>query len=401
MNYKEVLNYLSEKNKKKNCSKYDLKNTLEFQKYMDFADKNYSIIHVAGTNGKGSVSWKLATVLQNNEKRVGLYSSPHITTFRERFQVDGVKISEEEVESYYGKFIEGLPFLLKKECSYFELMTAFAFYYFFKKNVDIAVIETGLGGRLDSTNVVTPILSVITSIDFDHTSILGNSIEEIAYEKGGIIKENIPVVLGYHTPQAFLEKIAKEKKAPCFSVEEVGVNIEEYNQNTVKKCLDILEVFDQRGGIETVPPCRFERVSSEPSVILDVAHNPIALKKVIQRVNEQFPSKSIRLVFSLSKGKDGPGCVEVVRSLSPKIHLVSCLHERLLIKKELEHLFKNIAYESLTSIQLGLEKAIALAKENDEVVLVCGSFFIMSEVRAYFGLEEESSDDLNENFTFC
>ena len=224
MNYTETLNYLYSSTpvfeKIGNTAyKEGLYNSLELDRHLGHPHQQFKSIHVAGTNGKGSTSHTLAAILQANGYKVGLYTSPHLVDFRERIRVNGRCIEEGYVMEFVQKhrsFFEPL------HPSFFELTTALAFQYFADKQVDIAVIEVGLGGRLDCTNIITPILSVITNIGIDHTQFLGTTLPEIAAEKAGIIKSNVPVVIGETLPETrviFSQK-TKEKAAPVIFAEE-------------------------------------------------------------------------------------------------------------------------------------------------------------------------------------
>src|SRR6186713_2513343 len=192
--------------------KKDLTNTITLCEHLNNPHQKFKSIHVAGTNGKGSVSHMLAAILQTAGYKTGLYTSPHLKDFRERIKVNGNEISEKFIAAFTEKI---KPLIEKIEPSFFEITVAMAFDYFAEQKVDVAVVEVGLGGRFDSTNIITPDLSVITNIGWDHMNILGDSLEEIAFEKAGIIKENIPVVVGETIPitKPIFEKIAAEKNS--------------------------------------------------------------------------------------------------------------------------------------------------------------------------------------------
>lgn len=224
MNYKETVKYLFNvvpSFQKVGAAGYKegLSNTLALDEHFDHPHRKFKTIHIAGTNGKGSCSHTLAAMLQETGLKVGLYTSPHLVDFRERIRVNGKCISQKYVIDFVKNeraFFEPLS------PSFFELTTALAFKYFAEQKVDIAVIEVGLGGRLDCTNIITPEVSVITNISFDHTQFLGDTLAKIATEKAGIIKEGIPVVIGETTSETkpVFERIAAEKKAPIYFAEE-------------------------------------------------------------------------------------------------------------------------------------------------------------------------------------
>ena len=198
MNYKETLEYLFVKTpafqqKGESAYKPGLANVMELDDFYSNPHKNFKTIHIAGTNGKGSVSHTLAAILQSAGYKVGLYTSPHLKDFSERIRVNGKPISEQYVIDFVREADEIIG---KLNPSFFEITTLMAFTYFAHENVDVAVIETGLGGRLDSTNIISPVLSVVTNVSFDHVNLLGNTHEKIAFEKAGIIKKGIPAVVG-------------------------------------------------------------------------------------------------------------------------------------------------------------------------------------------------------------
>lgn len=244
--------------------KLSLKEIAEKEAQLGFPSRAYPTIHVAGTNGKGSVSTKVAKGLELSGLRVGLFTSPHIRDVCERIQINGVPISRSALERLW------IPNL-----TFFESVTLAAFSYFAEQKVDIAVIEVGLGGRLDATNIITPILSIITSIDFDHMEYLGDTLEAIAKEKAGIIKPGVPAVMG-----------PRVQPRHCFPKEhwvEIKGDYEMENRAIAKKALELLGVAPL--GLEALPPCRFEK---RGKVIFDGAHNPAGLRRTLERVPRPF-----------------------------------------------------------------------------------------------------------------
>src|SRR6186713_3098272 len=217
MTYAETLNYLYEQLPMfsrigSDAYKKDLSNTKQLCTFLNNPQTKFKSIHIAGTNGKGSVSHMLAAILQTSGYKTGLYTSPHLKDFRERIKVNGNEISEKFIIAFTEKI---KPLIEEIEPSFFEITVAMAFDYFAEQKVDVAVVEVGLGGRFDSTNIIIPELSVITNIGWDHMNILGDSLEEIAFEKAGIIKPGVPVVVGETLPvtKSIFEKVAAEKNA--------------------------------------------------------------------------------------------------------------------------------------------------------------------------------------------
>ena len=328
-----------------------LYNTHELDQHFGHPHTAYKTIHIAGTNGKGSCSHTLAAILQEAGYKVGLYTSPHLVDFRERIRVNGHPISEQRVIDFVEQeraFFEPL------NPSFFELTTALALLYFKEQQVDVAVIEVGLGGRLDCTNIITPVLSLITNISFDHTQFLGNTLEQIAVEKAGIIKEHVPVVIGETVPET--RTVFKQKaaicKAPIYFAEEepevlsskvcqtggrdyisqnfgnlhgqLGGEYQERNANTVLKALSLLQkIFNitpnniVRGfaNVTTLTGLRgrWEKLRENPIVICDTGHNVAGWKWLAPQIKSAVCRK-LRLIFGMVDDKD----VETVIKLLPK-----------------------------------------------------------------------------------
>lgn len=328
-----------------------LYNTHELDQHFGHPHTAYKTIHVAGTNGKGSCSHTLAAILQEAGYKVGLYTSPHLVDFRERIRVNGHPISEQRVIDFVEQeraFFEPL------NPSFFELTTALALLYFKEQQVDVAIIEVGLGGRLDCTNIITPVLSLITNISFDHTQFLGNTLEQIAVEKAGIIKQHVPVVIGETVPET--RTVFKQKaaicKAPIYFAEEepevlsskvcqiggrdyitqhfgnlhgqLGGEYQERNANTVLKALPLLqEIFNitpnniVRGfaNVTTLTGLRgrWEKLRENPVVICDTGHNVAGWKWLAPQI-KSVVCRKLRLVFGMVDDKD----VETVIKLLPQ-----------------------------------------------------------------------------------
>lgn len=328
-----------------------LYNTHELDQHFGHPHTAYKTIHVAGTNGKGSCSHTLAAILQEAGYKVGLYTSPHLVDFRERIRVNGHPISEQRVIDFVEQeraFFEPL------NPSFFELTTALALLYFKEQQVDVAIIEVGLGGRLDCTNIITPVLSLITNISFDHTQFLGNTLEQIAAEKAGIIKQHVPVVIGETTPETrtVFEQKAAVCEAPIYFAEEeseilsskvcqtggrdyitqhfgnlhgqLGGEYQERNANTVLKALPLLqEIFNITpnnivtgfANVTTLTGLRgrWEKLRENPVVICDTGHNVAGWKWLAPQI-KSVACRKLRLVFGMVDDKD----VETVIKLLPQ-----------------------------------------------------------------------------------
>lgn len=377
-------------------------------------EKKYSSVHIAGTNGKGSCAAMLSSILIAQGYKVALYTSPHLKVFNERIQVNGKQISNEELLDLV---IEIRQKLGDEETTFFEFTTAIAFLYFARQKVDIAIIEVGLGGRLDATNVITPNLSVITSIDLDHTKILGNSLEEIALEKAGIIKENVPVVCGENDfnllklfktvcDQRNCELFFRETKSEltrsdlygqCFTSKNVGYNLALLGEHQIENALTVLKtievlnkqgfiVFDesvQQGLLETNWPGRLELHSLNPIILLDGAHNLAGMNVLCNFLKEHefelFENKNSVCIVGISNGKDVKAMLSKLSEFFDSIIIVNAEH-RAIPKEEVAliavDLFADVEICNLTdAIDLACEK---VGKEG--FILVSGSLYVVGDV---------------------
>ena len=315
--------------------KEGLSNTWAMDEHFGHPHRQFKTIHVAGTNGKGSCSHTIAAILQSAGYKVGLYTSPHLVDFRERIRVNGLMVSEE----YVIDFVENeRAFFEPLHPSFFELTTAMAFKYFAEQHVDIAVIEVGLGGRLDCTNIITPVLSIITNISFDHTQFLGNTLAEIAAEKAGIIKQGVPVVVGETTPETLpvFEAKAQEVHAPLHLAEqyepdcdydfELKGSYQDKNKRTIlcaMHCLqELLEMEDVHGAIAqgmahvcelTGLVGRWQTLRQQPLVVCDTGHNEGGFAYIVRQLKAQ-PCRTMRIVFGMVSDKD----VSTILSMLPK-----------------------------------------------------------------------------------
>lgn len=304
--------------------KKDLTNTLLLSAHLGHPERKIKCIHVAGTNGKGSTSHMLASVLQEAGYKTGLYTSPHLKEFRERIKIDGKEISEDFVVKFIN---QNKVFFETNSLSFFEMSVGLAFDYFSKEAVDVAVIEVGMGGRLDSTNIITPLVSVITNIGLDHTQFLGDTPERIAAEKAGIIKPNIPVVIGQYTAETqpvFVQK-AKENKANIYFASdmiaqdypsELTGNYQFHNKKTVVQTIGLLqnlghfeisETHLRNGLLHVIQNTgllgRWQQLGSTPKIIADTAHNKAGLEMTLQQITEnQFDR--LHIVLGVVNDKD-------------------------------------------------------------------------------------------------
>ena len=358
--------------------------------------KSFKSIHIAGTNGKGSTAHMIASVIQTAGYKTGLYTSPHLLDFRERIKVNGLKISKDEVVEFistYKKYFD------EENLSFFEMTVGLAFWYFKKKQVEYGIIEVGLGGRLDATNIITPVLSVITNIGLDHTQFLGNTHADIAREKAGIIKSKTPVVIGSRdkkTEKVFLE-VAKNFSAPIFftedSISEFSTELKgKYQSKNIQTAILALNRLPQvnfkksiiqQGLINVISNTglmgRWQSVNSSPQVILDVAHNKEGLTMIREQLNFMEYGR-LYLVMGFVQGRN----VAELLSLFPNdayYYLSSPNIDRAVkmieLKKQLKDSSLKITYTE--SILKAYENALLSAKPQD-LILVLGSTFAVSEV---------------------
>ena len=422
MNYRETCEYLFNQLpmfEKQGASGYKpgLQTTEALDAHYGHPHRQYMTIHVAGTNGKGSVSHALARILQDAGLRVGLYTSPHLVDFRERIRVDGEYIPEQ----YVVDFVESLtPNPSPKgegslHPSFFELTTAMAFKYFADEKVDVAVIEVGLGGRLDSTNIITPILSVITNIALDHTQFLGSTLAEIASEKAGIIKQGVPVVIGEATPETrpVFEQKASEMSAPIFFAEEFEMPsplpdfelkgaYQEKNLRTIlcavaqiknlqlkiKKSIsqpNILpsllgEGSGERPSIQNLGLMgRWQTLQKQPLVICDTGHNPAAWQYLAPQIKAQ-PCRQLRIVFGMVDDKD----IDTVLALLPKNAIFyftqAASHRAIPAEKVAEKAAVHHLHGSIhQSVVEAYQKALAEA-HDDDFIFIGGSSYVVADL---------------------
>lgn len=359
---------------------------------------NFPSLHIAGTNGKGSVSHMLASSLQEMGYKVGLYTSPHLLDFSERIRVNGQAIAKEYVVDFVR---EHHSFFLSEQLSFFEITVGMALAYFAQRQVDYAVIEVGLGGRLDATNIISPQLAVITNIGLDHTEFLGDSLVQIAYEKAGIIKENIPVVIGeiQNETLPIFKARAKEKKAPLYFAEKTLLpefpldlmgSYQEKNKRTTYKALQVLLAVDELpqkaidGFAKVVKnTClrgRWELIDQHPQIIADVTHNAEGFKMVAQQLKEKKFEGELHLVLGFVKGKK----MEIIFSLLPKnAHYYFCAPSipRALAVEEVIVIAENhgLNAKAFPSPENALEMAKQVAKSRD-FIYVGGSTFVVAEI---------------------
>ena len=387
-----------------------LNHTLRLLEFLKNPQDNFKTIHLAGTNGKGSTAAIINSILIANGYKVGLYTSPHLISFNERIRVNGATITDEEIISFM-KHVE--PAINEIKSTFFEVTTAMAFYHFNNNDVDVAIIETGLGGRLDSTNVVNPSLTVMTPISLDHRDILGNTIEKIAKEKAGIIKRGVPLITAnqVNNVSKILEKRIREKESvmyTCPNPESVklssdGTSFEVYGHNfktsligehqaqNAALAMATIKLFNPKISYETIGkglrnvywPGRLQQVSDK--IYYDVAHNENGVKSVLSNLSRMFPTSKFYGLLCLKGDKEIDCIAESIKSQFEML-FVSTSKDGLLMKSErLSKELHNLKVENFPSsnINSSISKINKVRNSND-VILIFGSHYIANEVFSEF-----------------
>ncbi len=338
---------------------------------------DFPAVHIAGTNGKGSVATKIAAALQASGKRVGLFTSPHLLRFHERIRVNGEEITDEQILELGPRVIHAAKYA-PIPLHFFEITTLMAFLYFSIQRVEIAVFETGMGGLLDATNVVRPLLSVITSISRDHVERLGSTLDTIAEQKAGIIKQGVPVVLGAFAKRKPCLQKAEQLGCKVHLVEQTSELFEEENRFTARRAMEVLGIQESAitMGLDCTPACRFQEIDG---VIFDVAHNQDGFIKLFAMFHHHFPHFKARLVLGLSEEKEIDTIVSYVEQQASLIHLVRADSPRATSTGRFQLSIPHSKEPSL--VGGGLKRAL-LEKQHDEKIIVCGSFYVVSEAIA-------------------
>ena len=409
MNYQETINWMFNQlpmYQLQGASAYkkDLTNTHLLIAHLDNPQEKLKCIHVAGTNGKGSTSHMLASILQEAGYKVGLYTSPHLKDFRERIKINGPEVSGDISEEFVTDFInEHKSFFESNDMSFFEMTVGLAFDYFAKEKVDIAVIEVGMGGRLDATNIITPLVSVITNIGLDHTQFLGNTLEAVAFEKAGIIKPNIPVIIGEYTAKTkpvFLAKAKECNSEIYFAADLVSETypsdlIGDYQIHNKKTVLQTISVLNSQNEFKITPENtksgllnvvkntglqgRWQQLREFPKVICDTAHNKNGLKIVLKQIQKE-DFDTVHIVLGVVNDKD----LNEILPLFPKKAIYYFCKPNIprgldvIILKQKAATFE-LKGEVYNSVSEAYQKAIENAAKSD-FIYIGGSTFVVAEI---------------------
>jgi len=424
--YEETLNFLYEnlpmfQRVGASALKPDLTNTLLLCEALGNPQLKFKSIHVGGTNGKGSTSHMLASILQSAGFKTGLYTSPHLKSFTERIRINGEEVSKDYVVDFVNRILEAIH---RVKPSFFEITVAMAFDYFVAENVDVAVIEVGLGGRLDSTNVITPELSLITNIGWDHMDLLGDSLEKIAYEKAGIIKNKIPVVISERQPEVehvFLEKASSTDSPLYFASDEFNASMQSendfvtfdvfekgecvlqslalplqgvYQQKNIPGVLEAVKLLRVQGweisqqhvrsGLENVISQtglkgRWQVLNRKPMIVCDTGHNLDGMKEVLRQIKMQV-YENLFFVFGMVKGKD----VSSILELLPKDAYYFFCQAKIPRAMDASALFHEAREFQLTGeIVPDVNDAIQRARtrsSTEDFIFIGGSTYIVAEI---------------------
>ena len=404
MDYPETLEFLYQQlpifqRIGKAAYKADLSNTISLSEFFGDPHKHFKSIHIAGTNGKGSVAHMMASALQEAGYKVGLHTSPHLKDFRERIKINGEMIPEQAVVEFVER---ARPIIEEIQPSFFELTVLMAFEHFKDEQVDVAVIETGMGGRLDSTNILDPELSVITNIGLDHTAFLGNDLDSIAGEKAGIIKQNTPVVIGRAqgaVRAVFVNKAQEEKAAIFFAEDSIVPDLEtdlrgmrqQENARTafvglylVKGTFPDLSDSNIRSGLRKVLDNtglqgRWQTLQGTPKVILDIAHNEDSVKALLVNLGKELYT-DLHFVLGTVNDKEVDAMLELLPREAEyyfcKADIPRGMDPNVLMQKAQEHGLAGQVYPSVVEAMYAARKTA----EADDLILVSGSAFVVAEV---------------------
>jgi len=394
MRYRQAINYLNNKERSQGV-KLGLQRIKALLKKLGDPHKKIPVIHIAGTNGKGSVSIMMTNALLASGYKVGTYLSPHFVRYNERFLINGQEISNKEFENIFTMVLQEAAQI--EDITEFEILTAIAFLYFSKAELDVVVMETGLGGRYDATNVARSILTIITPIAFDHEKILGSSIKEIAQEKAGIIKKGIPVVVADQDESAMqiimdtVEYFENECRVVCSPLKQelkIMGEYQGYNAALVYEGVMMLRKFQiyipdsflLDGIMKTEIPGRTHLVSSEPVTIVDVAHNPHGIKNLVATIEKNYPYHKKVYILGMLKRKDALKAVNIVKKSADTLITVGVNNKE---AYSADDLLKIAASQGVPNVikkrNVAAAYKFARKKQKDKIIVIAGSFYLAGE----------------------
>ncbi len=431
--YDETINYLYAL--QKHGIKLGLSNTNRLMQVLGEPHKSFRAIHIAGTNGKGSTATAIASILNTSSVKTGLFTSPHLISFTERISINDQRISEDVVISLTSR-IRKLISKSDINPTFFEFVTALAFYYFSMNNVEWAVIETGMGGRLDATNIIKPDITIITNISLDHCEFLGNSIADITYEKAGIIKQGTPLLTSSldngvisqltdiaNKHDAKMHIYDRDFKGSINQIDDVGISFNysgdyslsdlfvplsgEYQLYNMCLAIRACEILQKKGlsisessiisGLQNIRlEGRFEKLSNDPSIIIDGAHNPAAASALSNTVKTVFPDKKIILIAGIMDDKNISGILSPLIDAAESVILTKASYDRAATSDKMEGIIADIANSgkihdrskiiNTDSVEEALKLAKSICNENS-IILVSGSFYTTGEAKELLGFK--------------
>lgn len=375
---------------------FNLQKVKDFLRLYDVDYEKLKYVHVAGSKGKGTTCAFIANYLWNDGYKVGLYTSPHIFEVTERIWMNGEAISEERFAEMVGdlkRFVEKNDFF---ELTYFEILTVLALKYFVEEGVDYVVLEVGLGGRLDATNIVRPVLSVLTTVELEHTDVLGDTIEKILNEKLGIVKDGVPVLIGYQSKEALKivhEKLKNKKEVYLVNDFEVKFSEKDFFDEARFKNAHVafvaLKLFFgkivEKKFLEVVSkvrlPGRFDvRKTAKGKVILDMAHTENSIDNLVKSLEKNFPKRRFIFLFALMKGKNVNSILKKVSSVAEKIVFTSAHEVRGILPEELKSIAVKIGVRCELEVMDDCEKAFKMLTKKNQLLVVTGSHFLVGKL---------------------
>ena len=398
--------------------KLGLENITRFLNRIDNPQNRFPAVHIAGTNGKGSSAVFIESILREAGYKTGIFTSPHLVDYRERIRVNGRQIEKKYITEFVKK-TRGI--ILRNKITFFETCTALAFSYFAEKKIDIAIVEVGLGGRLDATSTLTPILSVITDISYDHTNILGDTLQKIAYEKAGIVKPGVPTVLGVMKPEARNEiaRVCRGRKAPLYYLRPSdfscngrpfgfdyrrngtgmnGIDISLPGEHQIKNAALAISVIESlkplgfkagrrpiRDGLKNaVWPGRFQIIKSDhrPTLILDVGHNPAGIKAMVDCFRALYPGRKADIVIGFVRNKNLEESIRYIQPIVRRAEVVRLKTHRSAEPEEIASYFSKGKQVSISESVVESSKMLVKSASDDDIIIVCGSHYAVGDFMA-------------------
>jgi len=395
--------------------KLGLENITKFLNRIGNPQNNFRAVHIAGTNGKGSTAAFIESILREAGYKTGIFTSPHLVDYRERIRVDGRQIEKKYIVDFVKKYRH---LISRNKITFFETCTALAFSYFADKKVDIAIVEVGLGGRLDATSTLTPIVSVITDISYDHINILGDTLKKIAYEKAGIVKKNVPTILGLMKPEPRTEiaRVCRDRKSALdylrpshlgrngrpfkFDYNNGGLSLNNLDsslpgEHQVKNAALALRVVEalkpygyqvgkrqyRRGLKKTEWPGRFQLIDTpgRPKIILDVGHNPAGIRALVDTFSKMYPGRKADIVIGFVRNKNLEKSIGYIQPITARAEVVRLNTHRTADPDEVASYFNRSKKVTISESVVDSTKKLVESARPDDIIIVCGSHYAVGD----------------------